>query len=136
MVNEIIVNLVYSTIRFPLLLNHPDAGHAPPSHTISAVRFVLILCVYLFVCSLHRHCPVMSRRVLTLPPTSTGCTAGQRAATWPRAITTGSRRARPCPTQGAGWACTRGRSTRRWPSSTSKPEKVRSRAWRGTGTTA
>lgn len=64
----------------------------------------------------------MSRRALTLPPTSTGYTAAQQAGTWPRVTTTGSRRARPCPTQAAGWACMQGRSTHRWPSSI-RPEK-------------
>lgn len=78
---------------------------------------------YLSACSPPRPCPVMSRRAHTLPPTSTGCTVGLQAAMWPRATTIGSRRARPCPTQAAGWACMQGRSTRRWPSST-RPEKV------------
>lgn len=57
---------------------------------------------YLLACSPPRRCPVMSRRALTLQPTSTGCTVGLQAATWPRATTTGRRRARPCPTQAAG----------------------------------
>lgn len=70
-----------------------------------------------------QHCPAMSRRVRTPQQTNTGCTVAQRAATWPRVTTTGSRRARPCLTRAAGWACTRGRSTLRWPSSTT-PEKV------------
>lgn len=96
----------------------------PMSHTVEVSGLMLTMsCLPAY--SHPPHCPVMSRRALTLPPTSTGCTAGQQAATWPRATTTGSRRARPCPTQAAGWACMQGRSTRPWPSSI-RPEKVQS----------
>ena len=75
------------------------------------------------VCSPPRHCPVMSQRAHTHPPTSTGCTAGHQAAMWPRATTTGSRRARFCLTRAAGWACMPGRSIQQWPIGT-KPAKV------------
>lgn len=81
---------------------------------------------YLPVHSLPRHCLVMYRRVLTPQPISTGCTVGQQADTWPRATTTGRRRARLCPTQAAGWACTQEKSTPRWPLNT-RPEKVQDR---------
>lgn len=89
--------------------------------------FVLILFAYFHVpcpvCSPPRHCPVTSQRAHTHPPTSTGCTAGHQAAMWPRATTTGSRRARLCLTQAAGWACMQGRSIHPWALST-RPEKV------------
>lgn len=100
---------------------------APDPLLSDSYTFGLILFAYSHVpcsvCSPPRHCPDMSQRARTHPPTSTGCTAGHQAATWPRATTTGSRRARLCLTQAAGWACMRGRSIHPWALST-RPEKV------------